>query len=84
MKLSTKVPIKIIPKDKIHVKDIASGAVTPLKLGEQRLSAKVKLGGHTRNDSKTSLVEGAASGAPPKLKLKIRPPSATKNDVAPP
>jgi hypothetical protein len=54
-----------------------------MKTGEQQNNL-VKLSGHVRRDSKTSLVDGAIPSGNGTLKLKIRPPSASKNEIAPP
>lgn len=85
LKLAAKGPIKILPKDSGDGK-VANTATTsqPLTL-EKRPSSQAKLSGVPHTNSITSFKEGGtAPGAAPKLKLKIRPPSASKKDIKPP
>lgn len=83
LKLTTKGPIKIIPKDQADPR--ASSAAHPLKIGEKRPSSQVKMAMLQRSDSAANAKEATnAQGVAPKLKLKIRPPSASKKDVKPP
>lgn len=85
LKLATKGPIKIIPKDPADPTATTAATTHPLKIAEKRPSSQIKLSLHSRTDSTANLKEGdTAPGAAPKLKLKIRPPSASRKEMKPP
>ena len=89
LKISAKGPIKIIQRDNMDSNSVinsqrginqASGSALDQRPGS---SMKMKL---LKTESNLNLKDSgvAGSGAPAKLKLKIRPPSASKHDIKPP